>query len=469
MDIDPQSLGARPLCIPSGAGRSLRSLGYAPAARGAVAPSGPGGPVPLPSSASPGPAVITDYWPHPLTAEGRETRPAVVPPGTTLADLVADADSLGALPLRCLRADMPALKQRRAEGARIDNCAGIMVHVDGRPVPRAAWAGTRLAGGEIVTLRAVAADGGDKNPFRILLQLAVIVASIYVPPLITANLFGQAAIGAAISIVGGLIVNALAPVPAPDGAQAGRADALYTLTGGANRARPYEPLLLVLGEHRVFPDLGAAEYTEIADDDHYLHQIFNFGLGDLDVGALTLGETPLDAYEEVQTEFGDAQGRIALVAGNVDTAAGAALEDTAFVERTTGAATRRIGIDIAGRLFRVNERDGSVLGHSVDIEIEWEAEGVALRRRTLTLRHASQAPLRRTVAYDLGSARDWTVRVRRTGAPSDNERNRNKFVGTTGTATTVAANSSYGVRNAGGGQAHNNMPPYCVVNFIIKW
>ena len=47
--------------------------------------------------------------------------------------------------------------------------------------------------------------------------------------------------------------------------------------------------------------------------------------------------------------------------------------------------------------------------------------------------------------------------------------NRNKHTGTAGHATTVAAGSDYGVRNTGGGQAHNNMPPYFVINFIIKW
>ena len=322
--------------------------------------------------------------------------PAVVPPGATLADLVGDM-----LP-----------------GIELD------ASIDGRAVPRAAWSSTRLGEGQIVTLRTLAAGGGDdKNPLRILLQLAVIVATIFVPPLLTANLFGQAAIGAAISIVGGLVINAIAPLPGPDQTRTLPANPLYSLTGGANRARPYEPLLLVLGTHRVFPDLGAAEYTETVGDDQYLHQIFNFGLGALDVDELKIGETPLATFEEVQTEFGDARGRIGLVAGNVDTAAGATLDDTQFVERVTGAATGRIGIDIAGQLFRL-DKQGRVMEHSVDLEIEWEpAEGSgAVSRHTVTLTQDRQGGLRRTLAYDLGREDRWTVRVRRTTEPSDDER-----------------------------------------------
>ncbi|MCY4555624.1 MAG: MoaD/ThiS family protein, partial [Chloroflexi bacterium] len=186
-------------------------------ARGAVAPSGPDGPAPPSCSVPPeaggikvpavGQTTITaDLWPHPLTAAGRETVPAVVPPGATLADLVGDM----------LPGDIE-----------------LDATIDGRAVPRAAWHETRLGEGQIVTLRAVVAGGDDdKNPFRILLQLAVIVATIFVPTLFPAlgNL-GQAAIGAAIAIGGGLIINAIAPLPLPDQSRPLQAEPLYSLTG----------------------------------------------------------------------------------------------------------------------------------------------------------------------------------------------------------------------------------------------
>ena len=350
--------------------------------------------------------ITTDCWPHPLTAHGRTLRPCALAPGATLADVVA----------REWPAGMAALKQR-------SDSAAIMATVDGRPVPRAAWAGTPLAGGEIVTLRAVLAGGDDKNPLRTIFQIALLVAAIVVPPLLFTSAWAQALAGAALTVAGGLVVNALFPLPGAAGPRAGaRPEPVYSLAGGANRVRPYEPLLLTLGAHRVFPDLGAAEYAEIVDGEQYLHQIFNFGLGDLAVSDLKIGETALASYAEVETEFGDAQGRIALVAGNVDSVAGAALEDTAFVERTTAAGTRRIGIDLVGRLFRVDD-DGAIKANSATVEIEWEpAGGGAAERRSVTLTHDSQPPLRRTLGYDLARPGAWTVRVRRTADPDTADR-----------------------------------------------
>ena len=352
--------------------------------------------------------VSADVWPHPLTAEGRALRTVALAPGSTLAELIAQEWPGGSI----------ALKQR-SDSAEVT--------IDGLPVPRAAWAETPLREGQIVTLRAaLAGGGGDKNPLAAILQIGVLVAAIVVPPLLFASSWAQALTGAAITVTGGLIVNALAPPRGPDAAlpQPGpAAEPLYSLSAGANRARAYAPLLLVLGAHRVFPDLGAAEYTEVAGGEQYLHQIFNFGLGSLAIDDLRIGDTPLATFDEVETEFANAHGEIALVAGNVDSEAGAALEDTAFVERTTGRGTRRIGIDLAGRIFRVNEQ-GDIIENSVEVEIEWEpADGSGpVARRTVTLASGTQTPYRRTLTYDLSTPRAWTVRVRRTADPDASDR-----------------------------------------------
>ncbi|WP_238913818.1 phage tail protein [Achromobacter insolitus] len=43
--------------------------------------------------------------------------------------------------------------------------------------------------------------------------------------------------------------------------------ATYSIDGGSNSIRPYEPLPLVLGEHQVFPDYGSRPYTEFVPDE----------------------------------------------------------------------------------------------------------------------------------------------------------------------------------------------------------
>ncbi len=354
--------------------------------------------------------ITADLWPHPLTAEHRQTRIRAVAPGATLADLIA--------------AEWPV--------------GDIAVAVNGRPVPREAWRDIVLTGGDIVTLRAAMHGGGDdSDPLRIALQLAIVVASIALPPLLPASwglvtattgalTLKGALVSGAISLVGGLIVNALAPprLPrAPDAGTAAAAEPVYSLAGGANRARAYGPLMLVLGTHRVFPDLGAAEYTEFSGDDQYLHQIFHFGLGALDISELKSGDTPLGNFEEVETQYGDADGRLTLVAGNVDSEAGAALDDAGWVERTTAADTKRIGIDLAGTLFRVSDQ-GDAKRHTVTVEIEyWPQGNESLKTsHTVTLANGDTTPYRKTLVYGLAAAGAWTVRVRRTSAPSSSER-----------------------------------------------
>ena len=343
--------------------------------------------------------LTADVWPHPLTAAGRETRRLAAAPGATLAGLIA--------------VQWPGAPER------------IVAAVDGRLVPRAVWAETPLSDGVLVTLRMGLGDGGsDSDPLRVVLQLAVVAAGLYFPPALglTAGTFAYAAAGAAISVGGSLIINAIAPPRLPEPPTSPTRNAspapVYTVTGGANRARPYEPLLLVLGKHRVFPDLSAREYTEFSGGEQYLNQIFHFGLGNLDIGTLELGDSPLSQLDEVQTLWARGGGRLTLlVAGNVDTEFGGSLDHNDWITRTTPADTTRIALDIVGQLFQYNSRTGRVERRTENIAIQYWPEGDAVRvtAHRVTLAHASTQPYRRTFAYRLPAPGAYGVRVRRTG------------------------------------------------------
>ncbi|MCY4122526.1 MAG: host specificity factor TipJ family phage tail protein, partial [Acidobacteria bacterium] len=226
--------------------------------------------------------------------------------------------------------------------------------------------------------------------------------------------------------------------------------------------RPYQPLLLVLGTHRVFPDLGAAEYTtflaavpasQAAVDytrerdrpapgedaafglpappatragapggsvDQYLHQIFHYGLGDLEISEERIADTLLTDFEEVETQFSD-DGALTLFHGNVDTEAGAELTDAQWVERQTAAGAERVELDFQGSIFSLDEDTGSPGSHSVALNVELWPDGDAdaeRRRFTLTLTHDKPSPYRLTVPYDVDPAGVWNVRVRRAAAPA---------------------------------------------------
>ena len=340
------------------------------------------------------PEVILDHRPHPITEDGRARRKVTIEAGATVEEIVAGE-------LRSRLVDLEVLLDgRELETLDVEPGPGSVIAV--RP---------RLRGGL----------------GRLLGTVLVIAAAVFLPPVLgfAAGTLGAAAVGAAISVIGGLVVNALFPVDEPDIGQLPDNPTpaqLFSLSGGSNRARLYEPMPLVLGEHRIFPDLAAVEYTENDGDEQYFHGIYHFGLGDLAISDLRNGAQTLSNIDPgVQTEISGPDGAIALVAGNVDTVAGAALEDTGWISRQTGADTNRIGVDFAGRIFRQNDK-GKHVEHTVAVEVRYSRPGTAAVTRSYDLTHDDSGVYRRSVNIDLPEGGVWTVEVRRTTERSDEER-----------------------------------------------
>ena len=350
--------------------------------------------------------IHADLWPHPLTAEGRELRTVAIPEGSTL-EYALDA----ALPIPLS-----------------DIGHALAVTLDGEPVGPADWPGRIVRDGQFLAARVTLRGGGDSDPLQLVLQIAILVAAIYIPTLIPAlGVFGAAALGAAIQIGGALILNGLFPPPVPDSASVelpGSPAQVYSLSGGVNVARPYDPLRIVLGEHRIFPHIAAREYTEFRDDDEqFLLQVFSFGIGDLEISELNLGNTLLSSYADVRTHFALPGEDLEIVAIDVDTTAGAVLTDTNWVRRDTPDNTRRIGVDLTGRVFRVDDR-GQTIDHDVNVSIRYRRSGnVTWTSSTNAISGDSGDPIRRTYYFDLPSpAGVFEVEVRRTSAPSSDDK-----------------------------------------------
>lgn len=361
------------------------------------------------AAAPPRPACILDIRPHPLTDEGRGVGLVRLPEGGSVADLVAAA-------LQVERAELPAL------------APAIEATLDGRRIAGDAWATTALATpGEprTLALRLATRGGDDSDPLQTVLQVALIVAAAAVST--TLGGVPGALAAAAILIGGNLVLNSVFRPDLPPDPELAEPTPQYTLSGGANRARPWAPLPLVLGAHRLFPDLAAREYTEFRDGEQFLYQTFSFGVGDLDIGARRLGDTPLDDYDGVRQSLARPGTALANFVAAVATVAGGKLEhvphgtpsgdsawNTIWVQRRSADDATRLALDLVASLFGASN-SGDLTTHTIAVRIQWRTvtddDSAAWTTRDITLSHSSRDQLRRTESIAVARGQ-YDVRLR---------------------------------------------------------
>ncbi len=338
-----------------------------------------------------------DIWPHPLTAEGRIT--IMLPHSTPLDTLAAAA--------------LPGLGPGH-----------ILVSVDGHAVPPSDRARTRLRAGRHVVLRPALAGGGDSNPLQIIGTIALLALGAWLPGaqfLAGLTSFQASLVSAGIMVAGGLVLNALIPPPDPAGTAAGP-EPVHSLTGGANQARPYAPVPLILGAHRIFPDVAAVPWARFDNDNNQdLVQVFGLGAGAPEISDLRLGDTPLDQFTGVSRHI--LRGRAGPERADIHTAAGPALDSTDWQTRRTAQKSTHVGIDLAARQTVYNGK-GEGSGRTVTLEIEarpadTDIPWTRLGPGPLSLTGDDRASeVRRSTVIRLPSPGTWDVRIRRTAAPA---------------------------------------------------
>ena len=326
-----------------------------------------------------------NFYPHPITREGHEILSVAY--GQTLEEVLQLSPQQSAIAI-----------------------------VDGSVYDHSVWDTVVLTKDMVIQVRATV-HGEDSNPLAIVLSLAVIIAAPYLAgAILPAVIPGVIAAGvtAAIQVGGILGVSYLFPPRLPSTSSQER-ERQYSLTGGANRARPHEPFLLLLGQHRVFPDLVAQPYTEFSvtpafttgvpvrpssssnndyddpfdeqffDDEtsyydetaqarmwnqQFLFQLFDFGIGDLDIANYRIGETNLTDFQDVETEIDN---HADLVAGNVDTIQGGELEPNIALVRSTAPRTNKLQYQIVSQRFRY-DNNGNVVGESNLFRLEYKRQ-----------------------------------------------------------------------------------------------
>lgn len=173
-----------------------------------------------------------------------------------------------------------------------------------------AWALTFPKAGDSVAIVLVPQGGGD-SIWRTLAMVAVVVVAIvataYLGPagvgLMSAT---QAAlVGAAISLVGSLAVNALFPPPTAgfDSSTGGGASSeaeTYGFSRQSNTLTPYQAIPRLYGRRKIFPSLASSPYIVAKGATQYLYQIFTAGYGPLKVEDLRIGDNPISSYHDVE-------------------------------------------------------------------------------------------------------------------------------------------------------------------------
>ena len=306
---------------------------------------------------------------------------------------------------------------------------------DPEPLDRRYWHRIKPRAGQRIVLTIVPGDG---NTLKMALIIAVVAVALIAAPYLTPAFMGAGgvtAVGAALSIGGMLAVNALIPPTQPKVAGGDTSPTSYSLTGGSNRARLWQPIPRVLGRHRMAPDLAAPWVTDVEGDKAYLCGLLSFGYGPLEVSDIRIGETPLTSYDGVQTQF---------VAGWPDEVADFSLypnvivplavstrlsKSIGWVSRTTSPDTDLAVVELAlpSGGFRAGSDPGERVGIAVNFEIDIQPVGGT---RTRWGNHRIDAKTtttkRSTIRIPFVGRGQYAIFIRRTtdDADPDDERQR---------------------------------------------
>ncbi|MDM8356679.1 host specificity factor TipJ family phage tail protein [Pandoraea communis] len=351
------------------------------------------------------------HMPHPLTADGRATYYAGFLADETLGDYL------------------------QRHGVMLPRGA-VSLWCNGIPVPSANWEQLIPYPGDKIVIR-TALEGGGGGVGKVLRTVAMVAVAIAAPALgaMAVSSFGgiglAATIGAngiliangiaaaAIMIGGSMLVNALLPPPkaslsASTGYQTNSQTPTYALNGGQNSSRLYEPMLLCIGYNKVVPDLASTPYTEFSGQDQYLYQAFNFGLSDITLTDFMIGDTPIANYADVTIQVSGSDGKLPMIAGNVDSLTVQDLSSSAgWVQRTTSVDTVSIAIDIVTTLYYVNDKGGND-PRAVSFHMQYCPTGtgawIDFAGGTVSITGSSPTPLRNTYKIDVAQGQ-YDVRV----------------------------------------------------------
>ncbi|WLE60228.1 hypothetical protein GIY62_06095 [Burkholderia plantarii] len=300
--------------------------------------------------------------------------------------------------------------------------------------------------GAIVAVEPVAGGGGGSSPLQIVLEIAVIAASIFVPGSIGLVGFAAKIAGAAIAIAGSALVNAVVPPPRANASvTAAAASPTYQVQSTGNSARLLDAIPVWYGRMKGTPDLASQPYTEFVGNQQYLYELFCITQGELQIESILIGDTPIGNFSEIDFEIVGPNQPVTLFPDNVVTSSditGIELQapnDSGgwvgpYTASLAGTKANFIGIDVAlpTGLFYAND-DGSfgVLALTFEVQArEIDDDGNALtdwiELDSRELKMSANQPQSLSYRYAVAPAR-YEVRARRTTNLNTDTRAQNRI------------------------------------------
>lgn len=239
-----------------------------------------------------------------------------------------------ALPIKTgLRIDTVLRQAGLAEGrgSNLKRRGAYVVLLNGRPMLQRTWC-QRIQPGDLMSINILPLGGGSggSNPLQIVLLAAVIAASI-----VTGGAAGVAYLGAtgaavasaAIMVGGTLLVNMMFPpkqaaVSAANTQTNTSPSPTYTISANqGNTSRLLQPIPVIYGRFRTFPDFASQPYVENSGNLQYLYQLFCITQGEIDIEQIRFDTADISTYPDITYEVIPPGGTVTLFPDNVITSA----------------------------------------------------------------------------------------------------------------------------------------------------
>ena len=313
---------------------------------------------------------------------------------------------------------------------------------NGLPLKREYWLSRKVSPGDVIDLHPIVQGNGSRS---ILGMIAIIALSVFAGPWALALGFtGTAAtlVAAGITLAGTALINALVMPKAPGAGanQMQQASPTYDVAMSGNQARLNNPIPVCYGRLRSFPDYASQPYAEYSTEakpegDQYFYGLYAIGHGLFDIGAVTIGDSDIGSFTDVEYKILQPGEQPTMVQPNVATAVevnGQVLNHEMptgpFVACGPGRKIKALGIDIVfpRGLAKINMSNGKASDTTVDIEISYReindgylplSDWIALPVQSV--KAGSLTAQRRSFKFEFEDPKRVAVRVRRVNAASE--------------------------------------------------